>query len=256
MSAEGITVTQVAAASDNGPAVFKSEQWVKATDGTELYHAQWDVPTTTPLIATVAVVHGVGEHVSRYNHVFVSFARAGIRVRGFDQRGFGHTGRRGGILGHNDGIETTMKDIADVVTRVRVGVEDKPTFVFGHSMGGGLALRFVGTQREGVAGAVISAPLISLGKSTSVPAIQYYAMRGLAALLGTLVLKQGVDANELSHDPAEVKAYQEDPFVHPYISLGTARDIVVNGDTILTKNFVNYSLPIVIAHGTKDTLTS
>lgn len=40
-----------------------------------------------PPIATVTFVHGYGEYIDRYSHVFPRFADAGIKVNSFDQRG-------------------------------------------------------------------------------------------------------------------------------------------------------------------------
>ena len=36
-------------------------------------------------------MHGIGEHIHRYEHVFSAMAQAGIRVFAWDQRGFGRT---------------------------------------------------------------------------------------------------------------------------------------------------------------------
>lgn len=84
------------------------------------------------LIATVTFVHGLGEHCSRYDHLFGPFAEAGIKVIAYDQRGFGKTCRKSGIIGHSEGIKTVLADIKWAEDRVRT---DKiPHFVMGHSM--------------------------------------------------------------------------------------------------------------------------
>lgn len=79
--------------------MIHSEEWVG--DRVKLYTKSW-IPSGQ-VKATVVFLHGFGEHVNRYNHVFDAFATAGIKVRAFDQRGFGQTGRKGGILGHHEG---------------------------------------------------------------------------------------------------------------------------------------------------------
>lgn len=75
------------------------ERWIKR-DEVEVYVRTW-TPVAVSVRATVLFVHGFGEHCSRYNHVFNVFAAHGIKTTSFDQRGFGQTGRRGGILGHH-----------------------------------------------------------------------------------------------------------------------------------------------------------
>ncbi|KAF9175019.1 hypothetical protein BGX20_008771, partial [Mortierella sp. AD010] len=65
------------------------EEWIVADDGHEIYTKTW-FPEGKP-VASVVFVHGFGEHIVRYDHVFEEFNKAGIQVSSFDQRGFGKT---------------------------------------------------------------------------------------------------------------------------------------------------------------------
>jgi acylglycerol lipase len=49
-----------------------------------------------PLKALLVFVHGLVEHIARYTHVHTSFAKRGIAVSPFDQRGFWRTALEGG----------------------------------------------------------------------------------------------------------------------------------------------------------------
>ncbi len=61
----------------------------------------------------------------------------------------------------------------------------------------------------------------------------------------------------ISRDPKVVKAYQDDPFVHRFASLRTAVDILDHGERLLTESYRRWTVPsLLIAHGTKDKLTS
>lgn len=131
------------------------EEWSKFPDGLDYYSKTW-YPKGT-LKATLLFIHGLGEHINRYNHVFPIFAEAGIKVLGFDERGFGKTGKKGGILGHNGGIDQVLADIAAVEGRIKVpGI---PHFVMGQSMGGGLALKYASTQPAGLTGVIATCNL-------------------------------------------------------------------------------------------------
>ncbi|KAJ3257252.1 hypothetical protein HK103_004806 [Boothiomyces macroporosus] len=59
------------------------EEWV-ATPDCKLYTRTW---LPDKLKATVVFVHGLGEHVTRYDEMFGRFADNGIKVTAFDQRG-------------------------------------------------------------------------------------------------------------------------------------------------------------------------
>lgn len=120
-----------------------SEEYIQASNSKEiqLYLKQW-IPSD--VVATLVFVHGIGEHCNRYNELVTAFASNGIKVVSFDQRGFGMTCLKNGYKGVSDGIQTTMNDIELVVETYREG----KLFIMGHSMGGGLILRFA-QQYEG-----------------------------------------------------------------------------------------------------------
>jgi len=63
-----------------------------AADGTRLMLRSWPEPTERR--ASMVIVHGLGEHSGRYEHVGAHFAAAGIAVSALDLRGFGESGGR------------------------------------------------------------------------------------------------------------------------------------------------------------------
>ena len=104
------------------------EEWSLFSDGQEYYSKTWH--PKNKFIATVLFIHGLGEHVNRYDHVFEVFSANGIKTLAFDQRGFGKTGKKSGIIGHNGGIKRVVQDIEEVNARIQV--QGKPHFIFGH----------------------------------------------------------------------------------------------------------------------------
>ncbi|KAJ3019463.1 hypothetical protein HKX48_002051 [Thoreauomyces humboldtii] len=235
--------------------VTATEEWISHAEGAEVYHKQWEPTAPAPVRATVVFCHGIGEHVNRYDHVFNAFADAGIKVRAFDQRGFGQTVRKNGILGHNEGYATVLSDVDLCADKVKVpGV---PHFVMGHSMGGGVALAYTlrNQARGDIKGVIASAPLIALGSKTSVTLPEYYAIRAIASVFSTFSLNKPVDTTNLSRDPSVGEVYTADPLVHGITSMGTARDIVLNGES-LTKLASEFTLPMLVTSGTNDTIVS
>jgi alpha-beta hydrolase superfamily lysophospholipase len=59
-------------------------------DGIALRTLGW--PATPPAWASLLIVHGLGEHAGRYEHVARQMADAGIDVGAYDHRGFGGSG--------------------------------------------------------------------------------------------------------------------------------------------------------------------
>ncbi|KAJ3050962.1 hypothetical protein HK097_008072 [Rhizophlyctis rosea] len=230
-----------------------TEEWVNAADGSKIYEQSWKPAPETTIKATLVLAHGLGEHISRYTHVFTVFAQSGIRVRAFDQRGFGQTGKKNGVLGHNEGFAKVMEDLKACEDRVRV--EGKPHFLFGHSMGGGIALRYATLHGEGLRGVIASSPLIMSGSSTTVSAPKYWGIRLLSNVVGSAVVRSPVDADLLTAVPEANQQYKDDPLVHDYVSMCTARDIVLNGENLLRRDYALVKVPILITFGEKDSIT-
>lgn len=145
--------------------------------------------------AAVTFIHGIGEHIQRYDHVFSKFASHGIQVNSFDQRGFGRTLRKGGIPGHNEGMDQVLRDVKAAVEHSKLA--SVPHFIMGHSMGGGIALRYASSYPKGLSGCIASgsnsnyadshsAPLIRAGASTQIPDWQLSVLRCAASVLGNL----------------------------------------------------------------------
>ncbi len=76
-------------AGDSKSVAGYSTETVSAVDGLPLFCRRWD--PATEAIATVVIVHGIGEHSGRYVHVGRYFAEAGFRTIAFDLRGHGRS---------------------------------------------------------------------------------------------------------------------------------------------------------------------
>ena len=114
--------------------------------------------------AVVAVVHGFGEHIGRYEAVAAQLGARGMAVLGLDLHGHGRTpGRRG----HVPEWERLREDVDAVIHEARARFGAAPLFLWGHSMGGGLVLDYVlarGGKR--LRGVIATAPMIEAVDAT------------------------------------------------------------------------------------------
>src|SRR6202048_3563892 len=108
-----------------------STETVTAVDGLPLFCRRWDPASSA--VASVVVVHGLGEHSGRYVHVGRFFSEAGYRTIAFDLRGHGRSDGKAVFIKR---YEELASDVESVVTHF--GEHD--LFLFGHSMGGQLVL--------------------------------------------------------------------------------------------------------------------
>ena len=105
--------------------------------------------------ATVLIVHGIGEHSGRYERTGRLMSEAGLDVHAFDLRGHGLSGgRRVFVRRWNDYLD-------DVEIRLAAVREPgRPVVLFGHSMGGTIALTYACSDRPTPDLLVLSAPTL------------------------------------------------------------------------------------------------
>lgn len=197
-----------------------------ASDGDNIVIQDWPLDSSAALRGVVIVVHGLGEHAGRYEHVAQRLNSWGFAVRGYDQCGHGESGGARGSLPTDTRLLDDLTDIVDS-TRVRLP-KGTPLIVLGHSMGGLVASRFVSLSLRKLEGLVLSSPALDPGLSA--------AQRMLLAVVPTLVpnlrVGNGVKPEFISHDAKVVAAYQADPLVHGRISGRLARFIATTGPLV------------------------
>jgi len=177
---------------------------VRARDGLDLREYEW--PAVGTPRAHLLLVHGIAEHAGRYPHVATQLASAGITTHAYDQRGFGGSG---GHRAYVDRWSQYHDDLEDRLAEVRSAADGLPVVLYGHSMGGLIALGYTlaDPPRPLPDLLVLSAPAID----AAVPGWK----RGLAEILGGTVPRFAI-ANTfprggLSSDPAVEAAYLADP---------------------------------------------
>jgi len=87
--------------------------------------------------------HGLAEHAGRYSRLADFMSARGFHTYAHDHRGHGYTTAPGtirGMFGAIDGVRLVLEDVAAIHTRIREENPDLPVIVFGHSMGGIIAL--------------------------------------------------------------------------------------------------------------------
>ena len=125
-----------------------------AQDGTELFWQTWQ-PDGDPK-AVICLVHGLGEHSSRYGEWVARFVDIGYAVMAMDKRGHGRSsGTRGDLR-----IPFAVSDVGELVGEAKRRFPDVPVFVYGHSLGGLISMTFVAEEQPDVAAIVVTAPAL------------------------------------------------------------------------------------------------
>jgi acylglycerol lipase len=156
--------------------------------------------------AHVLLIHGIAEHAGRHAQVAARFALAGIETHAYDLRGFGGSAGRRAYVGR---WSEYHDDLEDQLTAIRATARELPVVLYGHSMGGLIALGYV------LADPPRPAPDLLVLSAPAIAAIVARWKRDLADVLGRVLPRLEVP-NELppgglSRDPQVEVAYRSDP---------------------------------------------
>lgn len=219
----------------------------KAKDGLSIFAQTWD-PTVLQPKAVVCLVHGLGEHSSRYVHVGESFAKDGLVLLGSDLRGHG---RSGGARGHISSIEDYMQDIDLLLVQARTRYPGLPIILYGHSIGGVQVLHYGLLRKPNIKGIIATSP--ALHTSVELEKIKVMVAKMLGSLMPNTAIATGLDPKALSRDEKVVQAYIDDPLVHDKISLSFGKIMIgVNAWTLAHAG--EFPLPLLLLHGKEDAI--
>jgi len=216
-------------------------------DQTNFYTVEWRPAEPR---AAVLLVHGLGEHCRRYDHVARQFGAQGFAMLGFDMRGHGRTS---GKRGHIPSFDHSMDDIDHFLSLLREHFPGLPCFLYGHSMGGMHALHFVLSRQPTITGCISTSP--GLVPGAPIPAWKTALGKLLYYLAPQFTMDNGLDLRYISRDPAAVQAYKNDPLVSNLISMRLGLDLIESGRWVV-EHAEDFDLPLLLMLGTADTLVS
>jgi len=221
----------------------------KTHDGFELYLQAWMVDFPK---ASLLLVHGLGEHSSRYLSLVEKLNEVGVSVFTFDGRGHGKSAE-GKPTAYFESYEDYVKDIDALFGKVKTYVPGVPAFIYGHSMGGGLVATYALRHQPDTAGVIMSSPAIKAAEGTSVFLI---AISSLVSKYFPRLKALQLDAGKISRIPDEVEKYLNDPLVYTDAIPARTGFQLLQMMRFIQENASNFSLPFLLLHGTDDGLTN
>jgi acylglycerol lipase len=200
--------------------------------------------------AGIILVHGIGEHIQRYSHWVEKFKEKGFGVVGVDLPGHGKSdGKRGKLNSYS--LTDEMLDF--LIAEFKKTFPGIPVFIYGHSLGGGIALQYILQKKPEIKGAVITSPWLRL--SFEPDKMKLMLARVMKNLLPSLIQPSGLIVSHISHDQKVIDAYISDPLNHDRISVGLFQSAITAGEYSL-KNAGDLNIPVLLMHGSDDLLTS
>jgi len=220
----------------------------KARGSSRLYWQSWT--PDAEVRADVLLVHGLGEHSSRYTHVAKHLTDRNFAVHTLDH--YGH-GKSDGQPGYVERFSVFLDGVNALLRKVQDGRAELPLFLVGHSMGGLIAAALLLEQPDAFRACVLSGPAMKSDQAP--PAIVIALIRLISVLAPTAPLIQ-LDASGVSRDPEVVNAYMNDPLVHH----GKLSARLLSEMSAAMKNTLaragEIRIPIILMHGDADLLTA
>lgn len=254
---------------------FETIKRLPLSGGAELpYRQSLTVALGSPK-AVVQICHGLAEHSGRYARFAKALNQAGYHVYAHDHRGHGanispHAPR--GMFAQKDGHRVAIADILALNRLIHETHPNVPVVLFGHSMGGLLALNYTFTHSDTIdavavwnanfnggiensaAMALLKAERMFKGSdvpSSFLPKLTFRAW-------GNAIPNHRTAFDWLSRDPAEVEAYVNDPLCGFDASVSLWIDVFNMMKAGATdRNFANIrrNLPFNLVGGTDDPVT-
>lgn len=106
--------------------------------------------------AIVQFVHGMAEHIDRYNELARALCQAGIAAAGHTQLGHGPRADLPGYFADKHGWQHLINDVHRLRGVVQEQYPGVPYFLLGHSMGSFVVRCYLAQHAKGLSGAIIS----------------------------------------------------------------------------------------------------
>lgn len=208
-----------------------------------VYFQEW---TCSEPVAAVLMVHGFAEHIGRYDELAQFFNSHHIDFLGYDHPGHGKTE---GKKGHADSYEQLLDALEASLEKLRKQHPSLPLIIYGHSMGGNIALNFLFKRNPKIDAVITTGSWIHLYKPA--PGIKVAIGKMLRNILPKMTQPTDLDESLLSTDLEVGKRYLADPLVQTRISNALGIDLLM-GAKFLADLKTSTSVPLLLMHGEKD----
>jgi alpha-beta hydrolase superfamily lysophospholipase len=225
----------------------------RSVDGTQLSGYCWATDESQTGAGVVVLVHGMGEHLRRYDHVAEALTARGYAVYGHDHRGHGVSlaaGDEPGQLGLN-GWSALVDDLSLVIAQAKSDHPGLPVVMVAHSMGSFAAQQFLLDRGSDVDGVAFTG---TAALDLLEPALDLSADLDLSVFNAPFQPAR-TDFDWLSRDESIVDAYLADPLCGFGIDAASAKDMFAGARRLADPAELARmprDLPLYVAVGSED----
>lgn len=225
-----------------------NESHLTTNDNKYIFIREW-IPENDPK-AIILYVHGLGSHGGRMATWAEKFNHKGFAFIAHDHRGHGKSDEKRGFPKK---FNYLVNDTKLMVKRLREAFPDKKIILYGHSLGGNVAINYVISETQTADALIVTSPWLKLAHPPGKSLITLINI--LNKFLPGLTVSNQLDSKDLSRNGGVAAKYREDPLVHDKISAGLLKTAYEAGLHAL-RNVYKINCPFLIMHGSADNITS
>lgn len=193
----------------------------------------------------VLLIHGLGEHSGRYEHVGGHLAAAGFDVVSIDNRGFGGSGGKRAFV---ESFSQFQDDVEDQLAEVRrLGL---PTVLLGHSLGALISTGYCLGERPLPDALVVTGPPLGYELEGSDKALKVVGP-AIRRFHPGYEVRDDWDATVFAEDISVGETFLLDPLRTDFMTISLALEIIGEIDRV-REAVGTLSLPTWVGHGAVD----
>ena len=217
-------------------------------DGERLQAARFESDTSVKTKGIIQIIHGFGEHIGMYIELASFFTAKGYCCVTHDQRGFGKMPEKTKAQvnlsrGVVPGYSYFLQDADTIRKAIKEWYPGIPIILYGHSMGGNIAINILRTQPNAYKKAILEAPWLRLYKPPN-RQTRFLAKR-LGSINHKLAITSKINIYDITRDLETVNKIMRDRHYHNRISLKLFTQITSAGERIL-KEEVKINTPTLL----------
>jgi len=219
--------------------------------GIQLSGTKW-TPNGVPL-GLVYISHGYAEHMEYYHQLGNALARSGLFAFGHDHEGHGLSGgERVNIADFQYYVNDVFKDIHQQ-TKYFPGL---PVFIFGHSMGGTVALLATMENQHFFKGMVLTGPFIrSIDTHGPLSSFNRVFSKVASVLSPSLQAGSTINPKDVTRNNQITRRIEEDDLFWKGKYKAKLVAATFRALDKINKNFGKVVIPLLVVHGSDDVLT-
>ncbi|MEG1870173.1 MAG: alpha/beta fold hydrolase, partial [Oscillospiraceae bacterium] len=243
----------------------------RSSDGKNNIISKIYMPAQTPK-GVIQIVHGMCEHMGRYESFMKFFAENGYVVCGNDHLGHGETVANKedlGFFGTAQGYSKLLQDVHKLNLIMKKDYPDLPYFILGHSMGSFITRLYLAKYDDNLTGAIISGtggpnPMVKAGYKLACGAIRKRGERYRPKNIDKMVFgaynthfkgKNSTSKDWLSSDPQVVADFMADEYCMFTFTAAGFKDLfalhyLANREDTVQR--IPHQLPILLLSGEQD----